>query len=350
LGYDCGKVRARQTGDILPGHCDAQTKEISMLKRTMGLAALIILIMTTSGCIIVATGRNARIHEILAEKSEAWFVSNKVAIIEIEGFISSAQASWFSIGTSVADVKEKLRMAEKDDNVVAVILRIDSPGGSVTASDLIYKEIVKFRKESSKPVVAAFMGQATSGGYYVGCGADEIIATRSCLTGSIGVIMKTYNLQGLHSKLGIKPITIKSGSLKDIGSSSRPMTKEERAILQDLIDEMNAQFTKVVREGRGKKMEQKDFDFISTATIIKAKTALKHNLIDKIGDLDDAIARAKKLAKVKDAHVIQYRARRALNNNIYATTGFNAEAANDLLRIVMARFKPGFYYLPAEFE
>jgi len=315
-----------------------------MSNRILGFCAAAVLLVFAGGCVVIPLGLGGKVKEVMVEESDEWFVSSKIAIIDIDGLIVSGEAGWFFGGASVADVKERLRRAERDSNVVAVVLRINSPGGTATASDTIYREIVNFRERSHKPVVAALMGIAASGGYYVACAADTIVAAPTCITGSVGVMMQFYNVEGLYRKLGLRTEVVKSGEKKDIGSPTRSVTDQERIILKSLNEHLYARFKAAVREGRPR-MTDEQMGAIADGRPVTAEKARSLQMIDKIGYLDEAIAEARSLANVRNAHVIMYRARRTQNTNIYAGPAGSIGAITEALDILLRRRGPVFLYL-----
>ena len=215
-------------------------------------------------------------------------------VIPVAGFISDKPGSKFSgRASTVEEVVSRLRLAEKDKEVKAVIFEVNSPGGSMTASDMIYKEIVDFKEKTGAKVVALFTDLAASGGYYMSLAADRIIAHPTTITGSVGVILITPKVSGLMDKIGVAVDVSKSGSEKDMGSPFRPSTPEERKILQDLTDEMGRKFIDLV--GRNRKIGAENLQKIATARIYSADEALKLGLIDSIGYVPDSVKEAKKL-------------------------------------------------------
>jgi protease-4 len=204
----------------------------------------------------------------------------------------------------VALFKEKLDAAAKDKRVKAVVLRINSPGGAVTASDIMYQELLHFREKTGKPVVACMMDVAASGAYYLAMGADHIVAHPTTVTGSIGVIMSLYNASGLFHMIGVTSVPIKSGPNKDIGNPARPMTDEERAILQTMVNSFYEQFVQVVVRGRG--ISEDRVRPLADGRVYTGIDAQKLGLVDRIGYLDDAINTAKELACIQDAAIIAY--------------------------------------------
>ena len=175
----------------------------------------------------------------------------KVLLIDISGPLTTTKGSGiFSKPSLPARLKEELTKAEKDDQIKAVILRINTPGGTVTSSDILYHELQQFKQKRKVPIIASIMDMGTSGGYYVAMASDYIFAHPSTITGSIGVIMVTLNAQGLLEKIGVEPTAMVSGPNKSMGSPFRAMKDEERAIFQDVIDRLYARFLAVVKDGR----------------------------------------------------------------------------------------------------
>jgi protease-4 len=212
-------------------------------------------------------------------------LKSRVALVRIEGPILDSKGT-------VDEIKEHV----KDASIKAIILRIDSPGGAVAPSQEIYDEV---KKAASKKKVVVSMGSvAASGGYYIASAATRIIANPGTLTGSIGVIMEIPNIEGLMNKIGVKTEVIKSGENKDIGSMFRSMKKEERELLQGVMDNVHEQFIRAVSEGR--KMNIEDVRKISDGRIFTGEQAVKNGLVDQLGTLDDATKAAAKLAGITE--------------------------------------------------
>lgn len=275
----------------------------------------------------------------------------KVLIVPIRGFISDMPRKGLlrDRASMIDEVVSQLRKAEKDDEIKAVLLEINSPGGSTTASDILYHEIVAFKERSKTKVVAALMDVAASGGYYVALPADRIVAHPTTITGSVGVIFVVPKVSGLLDKIGVAVEVNKSGKEKDIGSPFRPSTLEEQKILQDLTDSLGKRFLDLVAKHRS--IEQKDLSSVSSARIYLAQEAMDMKLVDSIGYLNDALSEAKTLAGLsKDAKVVVYRRSEYPNDNIYNTSGARyGEGAMPLIDMslsdVLPGLHPGFYYL-----
>jgi len=313
-----------------------------MLRKTAAVVWVALGLVFAGGCVVIAPSFERPLRTVVVEPSPRWIEWNRIALIDIDGFIASGDVGLLFTGVTVADVKERLRRAAKDDGVVAVVLRINSPGGEAAASDVIYREIQAFRRDSGKPVVAWLMGVAASGGYYVACAADRIVAAPSTITGSIGVIMKFYNVEGLFRKVGVSSEVIKSGEHKDIGSMTRPMTPEERAVLEGLNRALYERFVDAVRQGRPT-MADADFARVADGRPLTAAEAREMHLVDQIGYLDEAIALAKEMAGVREADVIMYKPQGVVNANIY--TAQSPGLLEKALDALAARQGPLFLYL-----
>ncbi|MBI5307272.1 MAG: signal peptide peptidase SppA, partial [Planctomycetes bacterium] len=201
-------------------------------------------------------------------------------------------------------VKQHLNHAGKDTHVKAILLEIDSPGGGITASDIIYNNVIKFKTDTRKKVVVYMQDVAASGGYYIASAADAIVAHPTTITGSIGVIMPLINVAGLINRYGIVDNSITSGDMKDIGSPLKQMTPEETAILKGIIDEMYMQFVTVVSTGRN--MDVEAVKKIADGRVYTGKQAQANGLIDQLGYLEDAIEVTKKMAGITTASIVRY--------------------------------------------
>jgi len=211
-------------------------------------------------------------------------LGEKVAVVRIEGPIMDAK-------NTVDEIKGYL----KDASIKALVLRVDSPGGAVAPSQEIYEEV---KKAALKKKVIVSMGSvAASGGYYISAPADRIIANPGTLTGSIGVIMEIPNIEGLMNKIGVKTEVIKSGRHKDLASAFRKMEKEERLILQGVLDDVHEQFIKAVSDGR--KIPFDEVKKLADGRIFTGRQAMKVRLVDELGTLEDAVAAAGRLAGIK---------------------------------------------------
>jgi protease-4 len=274
----------------------------------------------------------------------------KIVQLEIEGLISeSTRRGTFSLLPSesmIARLREALEKAEEDEDVAALLLRVQSPGGTVSASETLFHEVLSWKERTNRPVVAHLEGTATSGAYYVSMAADEVIVHPTTVTGSIGVIFAGLNLSGLMEKIGVENQTVKSGSYKDAGSPFRPMRAEERAQLQSVIDDFHARFRSVVDGGRSG-LDRAAVDRLSDGRIFSATQALDLGLVDRIGYLDDAVKAAEERAEIKTSRVVVYHRSHEYRNNLYSRpmvhTGPMVQV--DLIPGAPAPLPPGFYYL-----
>jgi protease-4 len=274
--------------------------------------------------------------------------SAKVLVMELSGLISSADGGGLIEQPNlVARVKEELTLAAEDRKVSAIVLRVNSPGGTVTASDMIHHELRAFRAKRKIPVVASIMDVGASGGYYIAVAADKIVAHPSSVTGSIGVIMMTVNARGLLEKVGVEATAVTSGPKKDMGSPFRPMTEEERAIFQSVINFFYERFLTVVREGRPN-LKADEVRKLADGRIYSGEQAKAAGLVDEIGYLDDAIELAKQQASLSEARVVVYRRAGEYRPNIYARWMGGGSLAGlaslDLMTLVRGG-TPQFMYL-----
>lgn len=287
---------------------------------------LLIVALIQPGCsnsfILYPTSGSGPVEETPIANAKHYLCCDKIALIDVEGLIMNARSSSLSLmgGDSgenpVSLFRERLDAAADDKHVKAVVLRINSPGGGVTASDIMYQELCNFRKKTGKPVVACMMDVCASGGYYLSMGCDRIIAHPTTVTGSIGVIMSLYNATGLASLVGVSSTPIKSGPNKDIGNPLRPMSEPERAILQGMVDSFYAQFVQVVVRGRG--LPEERVRVLADGRVYTGLDAQKLGLVDEVGYLEDALQRAREMACIKDAAVVAYDRCDGYRGSIYA--------------------------------
>jgi len=310
-----------------------------MLKR---FCILISLLFILSGCLAL------RMPSVtpLKEKTLSGTARDKILLIDISGVIRDKKdKNIFGTETSrtmTARIKEELEKARGDKKIKALILRINTPGGGVTTADIIYHEIMTFKKETSIPVVAQFMDMAASGGYYIGVSADKIVAQPTSITGSIGVVAYNVNAVGLLDKIGIYDQTIKSGDKKDMASPMRDMTAEEREILQSIIDELYERFLGVIFKGRGGLIDKDRLREISDGRVYTAGQALKLKLIDRVGYMEDAVSYAKELAHIDEARVVSYAQSGSYRNNLYSGAPSLMPTAINLINIDTSFMDLGF--------
>ena len=271
---------------------------------------LVVVLAIGSSGMSMSTNDGSSYDEVILRNNHS---DNKIAVIDLSGLIAS-----FSVDASGHNMIESLRRqfewANKDDDVKAILFRINSPGGEVLASD----KIADIVRESKKPVISVMGALAASGGYYVAAPSDWIVAHELTITGSIGVIMSGYSIRNLMDKVGVQPIVFKSGKHKDmlsLGKREEDITPEERKIVQDMIDETFERFKKIVQEGRdmdnrdtedGESLEE-DWESFADGRILSGNMALAQGFVDELGDLDTGYERALSLKGISDANLTQYR-------------------------------------------
>ena len=318
--------------------------------RKLLIAVLLIMLIPITGCqtpkIRLLPSQADPLQEFTLEGKD----DEKILVIQIRGVISNAPQEGFvrTRPSVVQEVVSQLRLAEEDENLKAVILKIDSPGGTVTASDILYNEIAAFKKRTKAEVVVAMMGVVASGGYYISLPADYILAHPTTITGSIGVIFVRPKVAGLMQKIGVAVEVNKSGADKDMGSPFRQTSAEEEKIFQDFTDRLGVRFVDLV--ARHRKLQPEVVAQISTAQVYLADEALELGLVDEVGYLEDAVNQAKKLAGLaEDAKVVVYRRTEYPDDNIYNTStqygGGKASLISLELPGSLNHIQTGFYYL-----
>jgi protease-4 len=276
--------------------------------------------------------------------------SDKILLIPVHGMITDTPKERFLAQSQsmVENVVSQLRKAEKDDRIKAVLFEINSPGGTITASDILYHEISSFKERTGKKITVSMLDIATSGAYYVSLPADLITAHPTTVTGSVGVLFLQPKIAGLMEKIGFSVDVKKFGKNKDMGTPFRESSEEEQRLLQKLVDDMGERFMRLVQKHR--KPDQHALTEISTARIFLADEALKLGLVDKVYYLSDAMRESKQLAGLSaDARVVVYRRTEFPDDTYYNTStaaseGVNVPAVNIELPEMLV-LKTGFYYL-----
>jgi protease-4 len=261
----------------------------------------------------------------------------KILLLDISGIISEKKESkglgFLQKISLVARIKEELQKAKGDSSIAGVVIKINSPGGTVTATDIIYHELMQYKKQAGVRIVACLTGTATSGGYYVASAADEIIAHPTSITGSIGVIAMKFNVEEFLSKIGIQKETIKSGDKKDIWSPFRPSTHEEKDIIQTIINKLHERFVKVVLAGRKSLLSKEEIEMLADGRIFTADQASDVKLIDRVGYLDDAVEEIKTSLNLKEARLITYYRPGSYKGTIYSGFPLSAHKEINLIAI-----------------
>lgn len=276
----------------------------------------------------------------------------KVLLLHVEGFLSAEPRGGLfgSRPSLLEELAARLDKARDDQDVAALVLAVNSPGGGVTATDVMHRELTRFREDTGVPMVAVFRDVAASGGYYIAADADRIVAHPTTVTGSIGTIAVRPIVAGLTDMLGVRFEVDRSGALKDMGSPLRNSTAAERALFQTLIEEMNARFQAHVRQGRG--IPPGGEAAYADGRVLTAGQALRAGLVDELGYLEDGYAAARELAELpEDAPVVVYRRGRPAEVTAYdadaAVSGVNAGKL--ALDFGLSRYLPalsaGVYYL-----
>ncbi len=313
-------------------------------------------------------GGGSEIHLIegILENNHA---AAKIAVIPIEGIISGASQDGYNL---VELIKDQLKRAAEDDHVKAVLLKVNSPGGEVLASDDIYRAIEQFQDDHGKPVIAAMGSLAASGGYYVSAPCRWIIANELTITGSIGVIMQTYNYRGLMNKVGLRPMVFKSGKFKDMLSGEKDLENapddvkainaEEQAMVQRMVNETYQRFKSVVETGRNQSQKKNagnttapgrplraDWASFADGRILSGKEAHELGLVDETGNWESAVDRAKVLAGVKDANLVTYHPPFRLGNLLQLFGRTEAKPVRIDLGLEFPRLRSGLYFLAPTF-
>ena len=297
----------------------------------VGLALLGIIgvlgVCTLLGAVFLFSVASGALDEISGERADKTVTEkviggnrnapNKIVVLTIDGMIT---------GNADGFIAKQIRRAVSDRSVQAVVLRVNSPGGTMTGSDYYLYLLKKMKAERKIPVVVSMGSIAASGGYYVSMVGDEIYAEPSTITGSIGVIASMFDASELFKKVGVESTPIVSGPHKAMGSFAKPMTEEERAIWQNLINDNFDRFKQIIREGRKEFANNpEELDELATGRIFTANEAVAHKLIDEIGFLDDAVDRAGQLANLmdRDYKVIQYKPKLSMMDALLETRSPN---------------------------
>jgi protease IV len=295
-----------------------------MRRRLRVVAAAVLVYLGVAGLFVVSVGGLSR-----GEGGSSLF-GPKVAIVELEGII-----------LDVDDLVRELKAHRENPSVRAVVLRINSPGGVVGPTQELYDAVRRLR-DAGKPVVASLGAVAASGGYYVAVGCDEIYANRGTLTGSIGVIMQLANFEQLMKKVGVDYVVVKAGQFKDIGSPSRPMTPDERRVMQGLLDDVHGQFIDAVAAGR--KLPREDVVRFADGRVFSGTQAKELHMIDVLGDLEDAVnAAAKRVNIPLPPAVIQPKRRFSIVDLLRSQ--FEGTALGLLLRPALPAFRTPLYLM-----
>lgn len=319
---------------------------------TRCLASLLLTLLagcTPGGLLIKPVSLQQGLEETVIQRDQGLWVNDKIAIINVDGVIANKAQGWGLFGSGenpVALFQEKLDFAKKDANVKAIVLRINSPGGTVAASDVMYHLLARFKQDTGKPVIASILDLGASGAYYLACGADGIIAQPTSVTGSIGVIFQTVSVAGTMEKIGVSAVAIKSGQLKDMASPLTRLRPKARQVLTGIVMDFYDRFLQVVEDGRGN-LSRDQIVPLADGRVYTASQALEQGLIDRIGYPTDAVAWAKELAHVQRAKTVIYHRDINYTPNIYA--GAQAQSNASLIDLKLPEWLraqgPQFLYL-----
>jgi protease-4 len=280
---------------------------------------------------------------------------DRIAIIDVSGMILNARRpGLIQQGENpVAFLDEQLEAARGDARVKAIVLRLNTPGGTVTASDAMHRLVKRFRQETGKPVVALMMDVAASGGYYLACASDRIVAYPTTVTGSIGVILQTVTVKPALDRIGIHAEAFTSGANKDAGSPLSTLNDQHRAVLRQLVTDFYARFVAVVREARPA-IPAERFAEVTDGRVFSGDQALALGLVDELGDLQDSLRVAARLARIKDAHVVMFHRPLSYVATPYSPSA-SAPATGTQINVAqlnlpessewLSSAAPGFYYL-----
>ena len=290
------------------------------------------------------------LQEVEAQPGHKGIGKGKIAIIEVEGMLINAKSGGFLQPTEnpLSVFTQELETAERDDGVKALVLRVNSPGGTVTTSDAMYELLMRFRQRTKKPVVASCQEVCASGAYYVSCASDKIVAQPTTVVGSIGVIFNTFEFSGTMAKIGASSEAIKSGPLKDMGSPFKPLTDPERRVMQGIVDEYYGRFLEVLREHRTIK-DEPTFKIATDGRVFSGRRAKEIGLVDENGLLEDAIELARKMANAPGAKAVMYKRPYGYRGSVYADTSTPAPQASSSVTKLELPGGPllpsGLYYL-----
>lgn len=278
----------------------------------LGLCALFL-----AGCTPFLTSSRPEFREVLLQGEG----KDKILLIDINGIITNTPIFIPNIGLipgMTARVRQELEIAFEDPLIRGVLLRINSPGGTLTDSDIIYHSLMEFKKSKKVKIVAALGDIAASGALYLAMAADEVYAHPTTLTGSIGVIMPHIDYSDVMKRLGIRSDPIKSGEFKDMESQFRRRTPAEREMLQKLVDRQHEKFVGVIRAGRRSKMNKRQIEEIADGRLLSAQEAKERGLVDDIGYLDNAYQRITRLSGFPANRLVRYSNAWITGNNIYS--------------------------------
>ncbi len=323
--------------------------------RTLQTAVLVpflaVVLTIVGGCgapsLLITPVSNTNSLEEENVRSANHLFASKVLLVDVDGMITNARSSSVLLSSGengVSVFTQQLEKAADDSSVKAVVLRINSPGGTVAASDTLYQEVLRYKEKTGKPVIAYGQDLMASGAYYTACSADVIMAQPTSLVGSIGVIFQSVDLSGTMSIVGVRSVAIKSGPMKDMGSPFKPLEVSEKVVMQSMVDDFFGRFKGLV--GKARHLESEKLDAVTDGRVFTGDKALAVGLVDKLGTLNDAIEIAKQKANLSDANVVIYRRPHGYGGSVYAQGG-GGDVSSSLQQLLPPSLllPTGFYYM-----
>lgn len=309
------------------------------------------------GFLIKPVPLDQRLEETTVAKDAGWFITDKVVVVPLDGILVNERSeSIFFMGDNPLSLFiEQLDKAQADPDVKAVVLRVNSPGGGVTASDIMYHRLMEFRAQRpGVPVITIIEDLGASGAYYVACGSDQIMAHPTAVVGSIGVLVQTFSIASTLDKIGVKTHAIISGRYKDMLSPLKPLDEKEAQIVQVIVDKLYGRFVEVVAAGRPK-LTTEQVKSLADGRVFVADEAQTLGLIDCIGYMSDALEQARTTAAIRRMKVVMYHRPLGYKPNAYAIAhGADAQAANPAMQLnlinlstpgLMSMARPQFMYM-----
>ena len=311
-------------------------------------AAVVTGCMPSTGLLLKPVPLYEELDETVVSEDEGWLIRDKILILDIDGLLMNERSrSMFGADENpVSLFIEKLDKAANDDRVKAVILRLNSPGGGVTATDMMYHQLLAFRNKRKVPVVAIIEDVGASGAYYLACGADRILAHPTSVVGSIGVMAQTISIAGSMKMIGVEAKAVTSGPYKDMGSPLKPLDEKDLAVFQGIVDTYYERFLEVVTAGRPKIPADK-LRKLADGRVFTGTDARANGLVDDLGYMDKAVALAKRLGRVGKVQVVMYHRPMGYRANVYS--GRPAAPQINLINVSVPRLldatRPRMLYL-----
>lgn len=305
-----------------------------------------------TGYVIKPIPLDETLQETVVAKDPGWLISDKIAVLDVDGVLMNVRGRGGLFGPGENPVSlftEKLDKAMADSSVKAVIVRINSPGGGVTASDIMYHQLQSFRRQRGGPVIAMIEDVGASGGYYIACGSDHIMAHPTSVVGSIGTIVQMFSLSGTMKLIHLDAQAVVSGPKKDMGSPFKPLDPKDVELIQAMVDEYYETFLKVVGGGRPK-LNEEQIRKLADGRVYTGQQALDNGLVDSLGYMDDAIQLARQAGKLNRVKVVMYHRPLGYRANAYSQTpGAPSEPQFSLVNIsgaeLLSAARPSFLYL-----